>query len=169
MKKFSYLLRQKKILCYVSFMVAFFFTQIVFGQPKANSEKIQCDDSLWNRVYHSYRLQVIEKCKSITGIVAEAKFETDGDAHISIQLDSGQEYLLYPMNYEKQHGYLIVEPVCATLIDGKPAEEECIGYINKVYLPQIGEHVRVTGSYVLDTKHSWTEIHPVTSITPLKN
>jgi hypothetical protein len=140
----------------------------VYGQ-NSNAANIQCDDSLWNRVYHSYRLVVLEKCKRVTGLVVGAKFEADGDAHLQIKVDSGQENLLNAMNYEKQNGYLVVEPVCATLIDGKNPKSECDGYVNKVYLPQMGEHVEIIGSLVLDTKHSWNEIHPATSITPLKN
>ncbi len=128
--------------------------QITFGQTNTVEKKIQCDDSLWNRIYHSYRLEVIEKCKRVTGVVIDAKFEADGDA---------------TMNYEKQNGLLVVEVVCATLIDGKNAEKECNNYVNNVYLPRIGEHIEIIGSFVLDTKHSWNEIHPVTSIVSLKN
>jgi len=31
----------------------------------------------------------------------------------------------------------------------------------------VGEHVRVTGTYVLDSHNGWTEIHPVTRIDKL--
>jgi hypothetical protein len=158
--------KSKYLLLFIGLM---FLMNSIFGQTNPKQKIFHCDDSLLNRVYHLYRLQVLEKCKRVTGVVAAAKFEPDGDAHLSIKLDSGQENLLYPMNFEKQHGYLIVEPVCATLIDGKDAEQECQGYVNKVYLPQIGDHVEIIGTYVLDTKHSWAEIHPVTSITPLIN
>jgi hypothetical protein len=132
-------------------------------------KKIECNDSLWNRVYHSYRLEIIEKCKLVTGVVMEARFEADGDAHLLIKVDKGQEYLLNDMNYEKQKGLLVAEPVCATMIDNKNPEVECDGYVNDVYLPSVGEHIEIIGSFVLDTKHSWNEIHPVTSITPLSN
>ncbi len=154
---------------YSLFIGVILLTQFAWSQENKHIDNIQCDDSLWNRVYHSYRLQVLEKCKRVSGTVMKAKFEADGDAHLLIKVDSGQENLLNDMNYEKQQGYLVVEPVCATLIDEKNPEKECDGYINKVYLPQMGEHVEIIGTFVLDTKHSWNEIHPVTSITILKN
>lgn len=148
------------------FLIGILFLSLnIYGQ---SGIKIQCDDSLWNQVYHSYRLKILEKCKLVTGIVVGARFEADGDAHILIKLDTLQENLLYPMNYEKQGGNLVAEPVCATLINEKNPKTECDGYVNNVYLPQLGEHVEIIGTYVLDTKHSWSEIHPVTSIKLIK-
>jgi hypothetical protein len=38
-----------------------------------------------------------------------------------------------------------------------------------ITIPTVGTHVNITGSYVLDREHnSWSELHPVTSITVLK-
>jgi hypothetical protein len=148
-------------------IVGLFFSLCSFGQTNTTGKTIQCDDSLWNHIYKSYRLEIIEKCKR--GTVVEARFEADGDAHILLKVDKGQEYLLNDMNYEKQRGLLVIEPVCATLIDNKNPEVECEGFVNNVYLPRVDEHVEIIGSFVLDTKHSWNEIHPVTSIKPSKN
>ncbi len=138
----------------------------VYSQSISTLKIIQCNDSLWSHVYNPYRLEILQNCMEVTGIVFDAHFESDGDAHILIKLDVGQENLLYPMNYEKLGGYLVVEPICATLINGQNPKIECEGYTNNIYLPNIGEHVKVKGSYVFDTKHSWSEIHPVTSIEP---
>src|SRR6185369_6318542 len=80
----------------------------VLGQGRVTQKEIDCDDSLWNRVYHSYRLEVIEKCKTVKGTIVEARFEADGDAHLLVKLDKGQESLLNAMNYEKQKGLLVV-------------------------------------------------------------
>jgi len=45
-------------------------------------------------------------------------------------------------------------------------EHVCNGFSQDVYTPDmLGGHVRVTGAYVTDMEHGWTEIHPVTSIT----
>jgi hypothetical protein len=74
------------------------------------------------------------KCKKVTGLVIETRFETNRNAHILIRLDKDQEKSLYPLDYEKQNGYLVVEPVCSTLIDGKNPENECNGFINNIYL-----------------------------------
>jgi hypothetical protein len=37
-----------------------------------------------------------------------------------------------------------------------------------VQLPQIGERVKVTGSYVVDIHNGWKEIHPVSGIEQIK-
>jgi len=149
--------------------IALFMTKCTSVHSYKTDTEIQCDESLLNRVYKLYRLQVIEKCKQVTGPVAAVRFEEDGDYHILLKLDSGQENLLNTFNYERQNGCLVVETVCAFLVNGKNPKAECDNYVNKVYLPSVGERVEVIGTYVVDTKHSWTEIHPATSITLLKN
>ncbi|MEJ7627930.1 MAG: hypothetical protein WKF35_13775 [Ferruginibacter sp.] len=40
----------------------------------------------------------------------------------------------------------------------------CNDYINKIQIPKLGAHVKVTGSLVIDTHNGWAEIHPVTKI-----
>jgi hypothetical protein len=141
---------------------------IVPDQKPIHSNQVTCDDTLWNHVYHSYRLQVIEKCKTVTGIILKVKQEKDGDSHILLELDPGQENLLNNKNYKKQKGCLVLEPVCISQATQEDSRSSCTGYINNVYIPQIGEHVQVTGSWVTDTHHGWNEIHPVTKITVTK-
>jgi hypothetical protein len=143
--------------------------QFAAAQGDTTPTKIQCDDSLWNYVYKSYRLHVLEKCKRATGTVKAVSVEDDGDAHLLMKLDSGQEHLLNHFNYERQKGYLVVEVICVYKFGGKHPKIECDGQVNKIYIPAIGERVEVIGTFVLDTKHSWNEIHPVTSIKILKN
>ena len=141
----------------------------VSTQTKPLKVLIDCDDSLWNHVYHSYRLEVIEKCKRVTGTIIATRFEADVDVHILLKLDKGQENLLNEMNYESQDSCLVVEPICCSVVTQTSAKGICTGYVNDVYLPKVGEHVEVIGTFVLDTKHSWNEIHPVTRIAPMKN
>jgi hypothetical protein len=61
-----------------------------------------------------------------------------------------------------------VEVVCVNPITRKRAQGAYTGYTNHVLLPQTGDHVRVTGSYVLDGHNGWAEIHPATKIETLK-
>ena len=65
---------------------------------------------------------------------------------------------------------MVLEPVCIGKVTQKSALGICDNYVNNVYIPKKGEHVRVTGSYVLDTErgHGWREIHPVTKIEMIK-
>ena len=126
-----------------------------------------CDNSLWKEVYDPDRLQVLEKCKTVTGVIEESNADPDGDQHMLLKLDKGQKDLINKRNKKKKEGDLVVEVVCANNITRKRATGACTGYTNHITLPSVGEHVRVTGSYVLDSHNGWTEIHPVTRIDKL--
>ncbi len=124
-----------------------------------------CDAQLWNHVYHSDRLHVIEKCKAVTGVIFNASPEADGDVHVRLVLDDGQEELLNQGNIDKQHGCLVVEPMCKKRVTQEDAIDACNDFTQvAVKVPKKGTHVRVTGAYVFDAEHGWNEIHPVTSI-----
>ena len=45
---------------------------------------------------------------------------------------------------------------------------DCTGYVNHVMLTQVGDHVKVTESYVIDSQNGWAEIHPITKIEKIK-
>jgi len=129
-----------------------------------DSGNTNCDSKLWEHVYHKYRLDVIEECKTVTGTIEKIKPEEDGDLHILLKLDKGQDGLLAEGNYKIQHGDLVIEPICVAQAIQKDAIGPCSDYINNVKIPYIGDHVRVTGSFVFDKEHGWNEIHPITSI-----
>ncbi len=127
-----------------------------------------CDDSLWDHVYHPQRLKVVEKCKSVTGVVKNFVREADGDYHIRLDVDDRS--LVNQANQEGQHGYLVLEPICQDSPTQRDAEEPCQGYKGPWIDASgyVGKHVEVTGSYVSDLDHDgWMEIHPVSSISVL--
>ena len=130
----------------------------------ANAPVSDCDDGLWKYVYDPDRLQVLEKCKTVTGIIEESNADPDGDQHMLLKLDKGQKDLLTKKNKKKKNGDLVIEVVCANHISRKRALGACTGYQNQIVLPSVGEHVRVSGTYVLDSHNGWTEIHPVSRI-----
>ena len=128
----------------------------------------KCDPSLWDHTYMSWRLKVIEECKTVRGIVEGVSLQEDGDYHINLKLDPEFSNLVNSANIEKQNGALVVEVICAGPskgIEGVLSSCACKNYQNKIQLPQVGTHVEVTGSYVKDRLHGWMEIHPITSIT----
>ena len=127
-----------------------------------------CDSSLWKYVYDRERLKMLDKCKVITGIIVESSADPDGDQHMLLKLDKGQNDLLTKKNITKKGGYLVIEAVCINNITRKRAKGACKGYVNKILLPKKGDHVRVTGSYVIDLHNGWAEIHPISSIEKLK-
>ena len=103
-------------------------------------------DEIWKHVYHPLRLQIIDKEKTVQGKVARIKKEPDGDYHM--WLDSGQE----------------CEIICACKITQHDAIIPCQGYTNAVKIPNVGDNVTVTGSYVYDLVHKQYQIHPIFSI-----
>ena len=126
-----------------------------------------CDSSKWMHVYDPDRLQVLDRCKIVSGTITERNADPDGDEHMLLKLDKGQQSLLLKKNMTKKEGALVVEVVCVNNITRKRAMSACNGYLNDVQLPAVGDRVRVTGSYVIDSHNGWTEIHPVTKIERL--
>ena len=131
------------------------------------TESSQCDASLWDHVYNRSRLEIIEPCKVVTGTVEELDQNEDGDTHMLLKLDAGFDDLLLKKNKKKKDGDLVVEIVCANAVTDKKVGAACSGYSNKVSIPSVGDHIRVTGSYVDDTHNGWAEIHPVSRIEKL--
>ena len=124
----------------------------------------QCDASLWDRVYNPTRLQVLDACKVVTGTIDDLDENPDGDTHMLLKLDAGYDDLLLKKNKTKKNGDLVVEVVCVHPVSDKKAVDACKGYSNKVAIPNVGDHVRVAGSYVNDSHNDWAEIHPASRI-----
>ncbi len=58
----------------------------------------KCDDSLWNHVYNPSRLQIVDKCITVTGIIDSIRSEQDGDLHIRLKLDPSHSHLVNQAN-----------------------------------------------------------------------
>ena len=148
------------------------------GSGSGTGAPERCDPSLWNHVYHSYRLIVKQQCIAVTGTIVDAtadqrvhqpdgvRHEGDGDTHGWLRVDPGFENLLNAGNVNAEGGNLVFEIICRFPVTQTDAHAACRGYTDHVQLPPVGSHVRVVGTYVQDTFHAqWNEIHPVTSIT----
>ena len=133
-----------------------------------NNVSSDCDPALEKYVYNPARLTMIEKCVTVTGIIEESSANDDGDHHMLLRLDKGQENLLTKINIKKKQGNLVIEAVCANKTSLKKVGSICNGFINKVQIPKLVTHVKVTGSLVNDTHNGWNEIHPITKIEILK-
>ena len=97
-------------------------------------------------VYHPQRLKVKSACRVAIGTIEKVKPELyDGDIHIQLRLDRGQEGLLSSGN-RRVGGTLIVEII--------PWDRP------RVPVPAEGRRVEVVGPWVDDTAHGWFEIHP---------
>jgi hypothetical protein len=141
------------------------------GQNQQNVSRYAatgCDASLWNHVYEPDRLHQLSPCIAVTGTVDESNVDEDGDQHFLIKLDRGQQNLLLKKNLKKKSGDLVGEIVCANPTKQKKAGKACAGYSNSVPLPTVGDRVRVTGTYVIDSHNGWAEIHPVSKLEKIR-
>ena len=132
------------------------------GPPQGTSS---CDATLWNAVYRPERLVIIEPCKTVEGTIFLVRPQKDGDLHIL--LDVADPSLLNDVNWTRQQGMLVLEPICQEEPTQRSAILPCRNYSGQYFYVLKGMRVRVTGAYVLDRDHGWMEIHPVTSIVPI--
>ncbi len=135
-----------------------------------------CNPALERHVYRPARLKVLAACKTVTGVIDLIRLpELDGDDHINIRLDLGQESLIHRpgvapgssedyTNTRFQHGDLVTEAICQHRVIQPDAKSACAGLHGTIRIPPVGTHVEVTGVYVFDSDHGWTELHPVSVI-----
>lgn len=125
-------------------------------------------DSTASHVYHPDRLKILQPCITVTGVIEFIRHEPDGDYHVGLKLDPQFQDLVNSCNSTcldgAEHGDLVVEPVCMTTPTQADAVGACAGYRNPIVIPPVGSHVSMTGAYVLDLDHGWTEIHPLQEV-----
>lgn len=114
-------------------------------------------------VYNPSRLHLLAACVTLNGTVDIIRAEKDGDLHILVRLDPGQDKYINARNISAENGDLVTEPVCERAVTQADAVGACAGYVNPILIPGVGSHVAVTGAWVLDVDHGWLEIHPVAS------
>ncbi len=116
-------------------------------------------------VYHAYRLQLLDRCRTVTGVVAAVRSERDGDYHVLLSLDPQFASMLRPANTTGEHGDLVLEPICQHPVTQFDAVAPCAGGVPLIPIPPLGTHVSATGAYVLDNDHGgWAELHPLFEI-----
>ncbi len=133
--------------------VAGFYFYDRFNEGSTSS----CSDpgSISGHVYNPYRLQTVKSCITASGTIYNVIEEADGDVHLRTNLDQAYSNLTNSANDQYQ-----LNPPSQT--DAIPA---CQNYTNRIPVPSVGQHITITGPYVLDTDHcNWAEIHPVYSL-----
>ena len=134
--------------------------------PPGPAGHSNCNQGLWPHIYHPYRLHVISACKTVTGKVEGVHQEPDGDLHILLRLDPAYADLINGANTEFEDGDLVLEEICVGVITQADAVAACRNFSPpSMSGVSVGDHVKVTGSYVLDADHGWMEIHPVSRIS----
>ena len=142
--------------------------------PLAGARKACRSGNPLANVYHPYRLQVVAACSTVGGVVETVRHEDDGDYHIDLAVDAAYRQMLDTGNRTYQHGWLVLELVpadqsgCTVGQPPRPASGTydygiCTGADEAP--PSVGQHIWVTGPYVIDHWHDWAEIHPVWSMS----
>ena len=134
------------------------------ANPQALTGTTTCGDP-HAHVYSPDRLQLLSPCVTVTGVVDAVRKEHDGDLHVLLHLDAGQEKYVNAKN-SLESGDLVLEPVCMAAPTQADALGACAGYKNPLSIPPVGAHIAVTGAWVLDLDHGWLEIHPVAAFGP---
>jgi hypothetical protein len=135
--------------------------------PSANVAAA-CNAALWNHVYAPARLNIVDACRTVTGVVTDLHTNEDGDLDMRLAVDPPFATLLNAGNIANLDGHLQLESVCQIPPVTPDAREACGSFRGAVYVPSPGQHISATGTYVLDTNHGWMEIHPVSVITVLQ-
>lgn len=140
------------------------------------SSKPSCNQSLWNFIANPPgRFKIINQCVSVTGAVLSINTEPDGDTDFPLLLDTPYRNMVTQANFNSlMRGGIWVEMICQHPEQPSAVEAfkrgECNGYNGPRFnVPQVGQHLMVTGTYLLDLREGGhAEIHPVSSIQLIK-
>lgn len=151
----------------VALIALFFMARLRYaGRASVKLQAENCDLDLWKHVNEKERLHVIEECTAVEGRVVSLHRAWDGDLHIA--LDPEHKSVLNLVNVIHAHGELVVEVICEHAPAHAGDKVACGAFHPQITIPNIGDHVRVTGAYVTDRDNGWNEVHPVTRIEILR-
>jgi hypothetical protein len=137
----------------------------------------KCDNRLWQFVHPSEQLKMVQECVTVTGIVDSIGSEgalgkqTDNYQFL-LKPDPGYRDMVDGLNLVLQQGDLVIQMDCARLNVKSEAAASCQGIANSIVLPEVGDHIQVTGSFVYNPvflgKFGWNEIRPVSDIASVE-
>jgi len=112
-------------------------------------------------IYNPDRLLVKAACIRVTGTVDGIEVEPDGDRHIRLHLDPGQEDLL-TLDNALLGGDLLLEAICLNVGSQRSSVASCSrDHDPLTNLPAVGAHITAEGRHVIDQHHGWAELHPL--------
>jgi hypothetical protein len=136
----------------------------------------ECNRLLWNFIAlpGPPRFIMLNPCVTVTGNVSVVRFPADGDIVLALTLDKPYRNMVTTGNFnDKMTGGLWVELICQRPLISAKLEPfkigECNGYNGPIFtLPKVGDHLKVTGAYVLDVREGGhAEIHPTSSLSKI--
>ena len=142
----------------------------------ASPATAKCDSSLWKFIANPPgRFKILNQCVSVTGAVLSIQYEPDGDTDFPLALDAPYKNMVTKANFNPlMRGGIWSEMICQHPEQSSAIEAfkrgECNGFNGPIFtVPQPGQHIQVTGTYLLDLREGGhAEIHPVSSIKIIK-
>ena len=148
-------------------IILFFAARLRYpGTAPVKLQASSCDPDLWKHVYEKDRLKTLEPCTAVEGRVVFVHHNADGDVHIA--LDPEDKSVLNLVNVTHAKRKLVVEIICDHTPTSPAARAACQDFHPQVTMPNAGDRVRVTGTYVTDRDNGWNELHPVSRIEILR-
>jgi len=160
--------------------------KMVAASINASTPRQPCSTTLdhFIKPIKEQRFIVVKQCVTVTGTVVWTHyFNDDGDANFNVALDLPYKGMLAPGNYDVKYvphnkppvAALHLETVCQGPVTSLSGENvgACNGYNGpnfKPILPKIGQHVMVTGRYLIEFPEvagGLAELHPVYTIKVL--
>jgi hypothetical protein len=123
---------------------------VLFTPSPAQAQRISAcppPSKTLSGVWGPSRLVVLNPCQRVSGTVTQTTPEKDGDTHVLLRVDPRYRHLL--TNNQPIPGNLVVEIM--------PRD---YGHLP---VPSAGDRLQLTGAWVYDRNHRWTELHPVWS------
>jgi hypothetical protein len=140
---------------------------------KTNTTSNKCNPSLWNFIPlpGPPRFIMLNPCVTVSGNVSVVRFPADGDAVMALTLDKPYSNMVTVGNFnDKMKGGIWVELICQKPMNLTTVEPfkigSCKGYNGPVFnLPKVGDHLTVTGTYIIDVREGGhAEIHPTSRV-----
>jgi hypothetical protein len=162
-------------------VTAYFFIQIPLVKFQLAAGQCKFGPPLAG-VYLPSRLRLLDRCRTVSGTVDCLKVEPDGDVHLRLRVDQQFDGMLKSANSlqtcANQSGPHLVVEIIPQRKQGalfRDNNADAGGFISPA-IPQSGDHIEVTGPYVIDTNvlhrvlyqgraaEDWAEIHPAWGI-----
>ena len=156
------------IIAIILIVVASVGAAVYYGREASTTNTPSlCKDpsNISSHVYNPARLQRVNDCITVSGIVNNVIAEDDGDYHVWFHVDPQYSSLPNSANNDYLQSDLLAEIICATTVNQQDAVLACENYSNQIPIPSKNQNVTVTGPYVLDNVHGWMEVHPVYSLS----
>lgn len=171
------------LLLVLGLLIAVFYNWIQVPLVRFNLQVGQCKfGPPLAGVYLPERLQVLDRCSTVSGTVDCLRAEPDGDLHIRLRLDPPFEAFLRPANSlqtcaDHPGPHLVIEiiPQHSHGLLFRENNADAGGFLTPS-TPDPGSHIKVTGPHVIDKNllhrveyqgrpaENWAEIHPAWAI-----